>query len=288
MNTDQSRDLIRKTTDIKSGLSSLEVQKRIENNQINKVNDPIDESYLKIIFRNTFTFFNVLLVSIAVLFMVVVGPSAIGNIMFLIIMVANILIGTIQEFKSKRKISKLKLITSPKVIVIRNSEEHQILATEVVLDDIIKLGNGDQIPADCTLLEGYIETNESMLTGESDPIKKHEGAFLYGGSFVSSGSCYAIVDKVGSDTYISSIESKAKKFDRPKSKLVTSIMGIIKKLTIVIIPLGVLTFWHTLISTKSNWADAILAGGTTMVGMIPAGMVLLSSVAMAAGVLKTC
>jgi len=275
----------RKIPNINTGLSSVDVDQRIKRGEVNKINQKNENSYIKIIFRNIFTFFNLLLVSIAALFMIVIGPSAIGNISFLLVMITNILISTIQECKSKKTISKLKLITIPKTTVIRNSSEEVITPEDIVLDDIVKLTSGDQIPADCTVINGYIEVNESMLTGESDSIKKHEGAFLYGGSFVTSGSCYAVVDKVGNDTYMSSIENKAKKFNRPKSKLISSIMGIIKKLTFIIIPLGLLTFWHTYI-LNNDVKSAITAGGTTMVGMIPAGMVLLSSVAMAAGVVK--
>lgn len=285
INTVEESKSLRVKPNIKTGLSSREVEQKISNGQSNRIKVKDDNSYFKIIFRNTFTFFNILLVSIAALFVCFIGVTAIGNLSFLIIMIVNILIGTIQECKSKHTVSKLKLMTSPKVTVVRNSEEIQILNDDIVLDDIVKLSTGDQIPADCTVIDGYIEVNESMLTGESNSIKKNVNSFLYGGSFVSAGSCYAVVDRVGDNTYIASIEKKAKKFEKPKSKLINAITGIIKKLTIVIIPLGLLTFWHSFISSDQI-KDGILAGGTTIVGMIPAGMVLLSSVAMAAGVLK--
>ena len=286
---------IRYKPDFRQGLSIEEVTKQKENGSQNITKDETSKSYGKIIIGNLFTFFNILMFSIAALFFIAKGLVAITNVFFLIIILANILIGTIQECKSKRIIEKLKLINNGKITVIREGKEFELLPYEIVLDDIIKLKIGDQIPADCIVLNGHIETNESLLTGESDAIKKDVGDFLYGGSFVVSGDCYARVDKVAYDTYIYSIESKAKNFVPPKSKLMSAITGIIKILTPIVIILGILTFWVSLQNNFAsngevlNWeivSDAIISGGSSMVGMVPCGMILLASVAMATGVIK--
>lgn len=281
--------------DYKVGLSSEDVAAQFTNGNQNVTKDETSKTYTQIILGNIFTFFNFLMFGIAILFFIAKGMAAITNVFFLIIITANILIGTIQECKSKRVIEKLKLINNGKIIVIRDGKEQEVLPSELVLDDIIKLRIGDQVPADCIVIEGHIETNEALLTGESDAIKKESGSGLYGGSFVVSGDCYARIDKVGYDTYIYSIESKAKNFIPPKSKLMSAITGIIKILTPMVIILGVLTFWVSLQNSYNanggvlTWdivSDAILSGGSSMVGMIPCGMILLASVAMATGVMK--
>lgn len=281
--------------DFRQGLSIEEVAKQKENGAQNITKDETSKSYGKIIIGNLFTFFNMLMFGIAALFFIAKGLAAITNVFFLIIILANTLIGTIQECKSKRIIEKLKLMNNGKITTIREGQESEILPSEIVLDDIIKLKIGDQIPADCILLNGHIETNESLLTGESDAIKKDVGDLLYGGSFVVSGDCYARVDKVAYDTYIYSIESKAKNFVPPKSKLMSAITGIIKILTPIVIILGILTFWVSLqnhfvsngeVLTWDLISSAIISGGSSMVGMVPCGMILLASVAMATGVIK--
>lgn len=273
--------------DLINGLSQKEVQKQKEKGNTNYVKNDSVKPYWKIIFENVFTFFNVLMFSIALLFIFGVGITAIGNISFILIVIINILIGTIQECRAKRMVQKLKLMTTAKVSVIRDGKEIEILPEEIVLGDLIKLKAGEQIPADCVILSGFIEANEALLTGESDAIKKNINDFLYAGSFVSSGSCLCYANKVGENTYIAGVENKTKEFKKPKSKLMNEITGIIRKMTYIVIPLGLLTFWNALIATRGeNISNAISKGGTAMVGMIPSGMMLLSSVAMATGVIK--
>lgn len=278
-------EIVRRKPEYVEGLSNDEVELRYKNKLVNKKEDVSTKSYLQIVLGNIFTFFNFLMFGIAAVYIFFVGPSAIGNLSFLLIMTCNLLIGTIQECKAKHTINKLKLLNNSKITVIRDSKEVDIDQENIVLDDIIKFKPGDQIPVDCYVVYGNIETNEALLTGESDPIKKSINSLLYSGSFVVSGDCYAIADKIGNNTYIHSIESKAKGFNKPKSELLVSINSIIKKLTCVVIPLGLLTFWQALIS-NAEFKKAIISGGTAMVGMVPCGMVLLSSVAMAAGVMK--
>jgi len=273
-------------TDISTGLNFIQIENRKLAGLSNKKKDPTSKSYFRIIFDNTFTFFNALLVSIAILYVIFIGASAIGNLSFILVATVNLLIGCVQECKAKHTIEKLKLVNASKAIVLREGNEIEIAQDDILLGDIIKLKAGDQIPVDCKIVKGMIEANESLLTGESDAIKKEIDSVLYAGSFVISGDCYALVTAVADKTYVYSIESKAKGFEAPKSELMKSISGIIKKLTCVVIPLGLLTFWNTLLNTNGKLSDAVNKGGTAMVGMIPPGMVLLASVAMAAGVIK--
>lgn len=274
------------------GLSDDEVNYQKEHGQVNVSVDYNSKSYLRIIWDNVFTFFNILELSIFILF--VLSGYWLSSFFF-VVPFLNTIMGTAQECKAKRTISKLKLITMPKIKLVRNSIQSLYDPKEIVRDDILHLYTGDQIPVDCYLVNGNIETNEALLTGESLPIKKNKNDFLYGGSFVVSGECYAIADKVGNNTYIASIEGKAKGFKKPKSKLITSIMNIIKKLAIIIIPLSILTFWNAWVNGSigkygwiipANFGGPIEIAGSSAIGMIPSGMILLSSLAMAVAVIK--
>lgn len=302
--------------DLNTGLLPNEIEIRKANGDVNNAESETGKTYLQIILGNVFTFFNLLMFAIALLFIMFVGLKSIGNMSFIVIVTVNILIGTIQECKSKRTIEKARLMTMGKNTVKRNGKEVEVFPNEILLDDIVILKAGDQIPADCIIREGRGEINESLLTGESTPVKKKEDDELFAGSFVISGYCIAQVMKIGKDTYIYSIESKAKDFKKPKSKLMTSITSLIKKLTYIVIPLGLITFWTALIANAIPYhaylanikagmdpaeaaalangiinvrelvSASITTGGAAMIGMIPAGMILLASVAMATGVMK--
>ena len=269
--------------DIHYGLTKEQLLER--ENDKNIVEKKTGKSYGQIIFGNFFTFFNMLMITIAVLFLVLIGPSTIGNMGFMVILIINLLIGTIQECKSKRIIEKLKLTTESKIKVLREGIEKEIDAKDIVVDDILFLQIGAQIPVDCIIMEGAVDVNEALLTGESVAVKKKTGDELFAGAFIISGACTARADKIGNNTYIQSIESKAKGFKKPKSKLMESISRIIKFLTIIVVPIGILIFWNTLIHGEEP-TKALLAGGTSIIGMIPCGMMLLSSLAMATGVIK--
>ena len=280
----------RYTPDIKFGLSDLEVENRIKAGLINKSNIKTGKTYLQIILSNIINFFNLLMTGIAVLFIIFFGINAIGNISYMFILIANTLIGIIQECKAKHTVDKLKLLNTDKITVIRNCGETKILPDKIVADDIIFLKAGDQIPADCILLSGNISTNESLLTGETHSIKKHINDKLYAGSSIANGSCYCIAENVGDKTYISSLESKTKVLTKVKSYLTEEINKIIHKLTAVVIPIGILTFWNILMNSnstiKESLPNAVSKAGSTIVGMLPCGMLLLASVAMATGVMK--
>jgi len=290
---------------IETGLDKETVNSRIENGLVNVAKNPTRKSYTQIVLSNVFTFFNILMFAVAAILLAVVGPKVFTNLLFLGIIVCNLLIGTIQEIKSKKMIEKLKLLSGSKSIVRRDGELIPILPSQIVLDDVVCLSPGDQIPVDGVLLGlETIEVNESLLTGESVPVKKHKGDMLYAGSFIVSGSNYIKADKIGNDTYIQSIENKAKLAKQPKSKLMIAIKKIIKTMAFIAIPLALVVllneFLHNVNRVSEEfplfprfWGDdqsavtnAVFFGGTTIAYMIPCGMALLASVAMATGVVK--
>ncbi len=286
-----------------TGLSSEEVSYMESHKKFNIASNPTNKSYSKIILGNIFTGFNILMFVIAIILLLIVGPKVITNLMFLIIIVGNIIIGTIQECKSKHTIEKLKLLSDNKVVVRRSGEDIAISAQQIVLDDVLVLSPGDQIPADCIILEeGVVEVNESLLTGESVPVKKNKGNRLFAGSFIVSGVATVHADKIANDTYISSIENKAKLSKQPKSRLMMAIYKVIGVMSCIAIPLAIIVFINEFIAGVINnvsmplfptyWgeenviSDAVFYGGTTITYMIPCGMALLASIAMATGVVK--
>ena len=290
--------------DFNQGLNEEQVNYMRENGRTNVSSNPTNKTYTQIIIGNVFTFFNVLMIIIAGLLLLVVGPKVITNLMFLVIITFNILIGTIQECKSKKTIEKLKLLNDSKNVVRRNGVDTPIHPNDIVLDDVIILSPGDQIPADAEILEEeIIEVNESLLTGESVPVKKSKGEMVYAGSFVVSGTIAVQAKMVGNDTYLKSIEKKAKTTKQPRSRLMVGINRIIRSLALTAIPLAIIVFLNEfLMNSRYNtaglsffpdkWGDdslltnAVFYGGTTITYMIPFGMALLASVAMATGVVK--
>ena len=289
---------------IQDGLKADEIEYMKSVGKVNIAKSPTNKSYGRIIFDNVFTFFNILMFAIAGLLLLIVGPQVVTNLMFLGIILCNLLIGTIQECKSKHTIEKLKLMNDSKVKVRRNGKEEYILPSEIVLDDIVILSPGDQIPTDSLILEETIlEVNESLLTGESVPVKKSKGEMVFAGSFVVSGSLAVRADKVGNDTYIQSIENKAKVSKSPKSRLMIAIRKIIRNMSLIAIPLAIVVLVNEMIHTINNntdnlnlfpsfWGEdtifsrATFYSGVTIAYMIPCGMALLASVAMATGVVR--
>lgn len=300
----KNEDIKRFNPTAESGLDSASVAYMQSVGKVNIAKSPTNKSYTKIVLGNIFTFFNILMFAIAGLLLLLVGPKVVTNLMFLGIIVCNLLIGTIQECKSKHTIEKLKLLNDSKIKVRRDGKEVELLPTEIVLDDVVILTAGDQIPADCIVLdEQILEVNESLLTGESVPVKKTKGDTVFAGSFVVAGSLAVRVDKVGNDTYISSIENKAKVSKQPKSRLMIAISKIIRNMTLIAIPLAVfvaiyefvygllnntegLSILPTTWGQKTIFSEATFYSGVTIAYMIPCGMALLASVAMATGVVK--
>ncbi len=274
------KDIKRVEADISTGLTSNQVKERIEANLVNTTQVKTTKSYFSIIVKNLFTFFNILCFGIAIVLMCV---GSWPNIGFIFIFLANLLIGLFQEIKAKRTVDKIALIKVPQVEVVRDSKTITIPTEQVVVDDIIYFEIGKQICADCTVLDGEANVNESLLTGESVAVKKQKGDKVLAGSFVVSGKCVCRVDKVGADCYSSTLVSTAKKYKNPQSDLLKTLSLIIKSISFIIIPLGVLTFID---GYQGDIVNSIVRTAGSVIGMIPAGMFLLTSTALAVGVIK--
>lgn len=283
-------DLERFNPNPEDGLNDEQVNLRIQQGMKNVDNIKSGKSGWQIIYTNVFTFFNMLLLALGIMLFVF---GLYTQAIFLLMAIANTTIGIVQEFKAKHTLAKLRLVTTSNVEAIRNGKSVVISTTELVLDDVYKLKNGDQIPTDSIVLDGVIEVNESLLTGESLSIKKTKGDKIYAGSFLVSGSAIVKAEFVGNYNYIAGIQAKAKELNKPKSELVTALNKVIKIIGIIIIPLGGATFLTQWINaTKTGLTDyweiartAFSSTAGSMVGMIPSGMYLLTSVALANSVL---
>lgn len=274
--------------DYQVGLTADQVQERIEKGHTNAAPNTNVKTIRSILFENIFTFFNLLCFTIAVALIVidVIYAQSWSNVMFMLIILVNIVIGIVQEIRAKLTIEKLSLLTAPMVKVVRDKVEENIAVEDVVLDDIVVLSTGKQIVADCIIVEGNIEVNESVLTGESLPIKKKVGDTILAGSFVVAGKCHARVDKVGVNNYIQQLSQSAKKYRKPKSELFSSLKLIIKVIGILIIPITVLMYINSVMQPNTEPWEALLTTAGSTIGMIPAGMFLLCSAALTVSVIK--
>ena len=276
-------ELERYSPSAEQGLDAEQVKEREEHKLYNKVKQQGGKSYLRIIFENTFTFFNAVWI---VIFAALIAVHSYSDLLFIVVIFLNTLISIIQECKAKSIVEKLSLVTAPKIQVIRAGKNLEITADKLVLDDVVILQIGESIPADCKILDGKIEVNESLLTGESDGVKKNVGDNLFAGSFIISGSCVARVDKIGNDSYIQSLAKEAKRFKSPNSNLNKDLKTIIKYIGIGIIPVGVLMFIINYFSYNKSIVYAVTKTCGALTGMIPAGMFLLVTIALAVGVVK--
>ena len=282
----QQPDMSRATRyspDLKTGLSSEQVEQRRADFLVNETNAKYTKSYKSIILGNLCTFFNLLCIVVAALLMSV---KAYSDCLFLIIILANITLGIIQEIKAKKTIEKLSLLTSPTANVIRDGLSLEVPVKDIVLDDVIQLSIGKQVPTDCILAEGTAEVNESLLTGESVSVKKNAGDLLYAGSFISSGSCKVRAEKVGRDNYIETLTAQAKKYKKPRSELLNSLRLIITVIGVLIIPVATGMAITNYKVTDGDIVKTIVKTATVIVGMIPAGMFLLTTMALAVGVIR--
>lgn len=235
--TSRIRDAVRYNPEPQIGLSEQQLEERIASNLVNNTQKSYSKTYRQIFISNIFTFFNLLCIIIAVALIIV---QSYGDLFFMVVFLTNLVVGIFQEIRAKKTIDKLTIVTAPTATVRRNGLTKEIAAEELVLDDIMLLKNGKQICVDAIIVEGSIEVNEALLTGESVPVKKKYGDTLYAGSFVSSGSCIARVDKIGRDCYIQKLQSKAKRYRKPRSELLKSLKTIITVIGIIIVPLGTL------------------------------------------------
>ncbi len=277
-------DVERFSPTTESGLSSEQVSCRIQQGLINHVNKKYSKSYLSIFIGNICTFFNLLGVIVAVA-LVSIGAN-ISDYFFVLIYTANIGIGIIQEIRAKKCMDKLSIMSGKTVKVIRNGEVIEILPKDIVLDDVIHLGIGSQIPSDGIILSGEIEVNESLLTGESVPVKKKTGKEVFAGSFIVSGTCYVQATKVGKENYVEKLSAKAKKYKKPHSELIGSIHLFIKIIACIIVPIAVALMLKSMLLIGDPYDKAVEGTAQIVIGMIPSGMFLLTSLALAVGVIK--
>lgn len=275
----------------KDGLSSLEVQERINNNLINYNDSPPTKTVKQIVKSNFFTYFNFLnlFLGLAIMFAGIFGGEfwdALKNCTFMGVIIFNSIISIIQEVISKKTIDRLSVLASSKVETIRNGEEISLGIDELVLDDVVKLNLGNQVVTDSVILKGSVEVNESFLTGEVDPIFKKEGDTILSGSFIVSGSCYARVDHIGKDNYISKISSEAKYNKKVNSVIMNSFEKIIKVLSVIIVPVGIFLLINQLRVTNNDITASIFSTVAALIGMIPEGLLLLTSSVMAVAVIR--
>lgn len=263
-----------------TGLTNEQVNQRIEEGQVNVNENPNTRTYKQIIRENTLTFFNFLNIVLLVLVLLV---GSYKNSMFVFIIIINTVIGILQEIRAKKTIDKLAILAQSKVSVLREGEVSSISTEELVLDDCILLKTGDQVPADARVLDGNLEVNESLLTGEADNLAKKTGDELFSGSFVTSGEAYCQVIHVGKDNYAAQITSEAKEFKRHNSELRNSLNAILKVISIIIVPLGLLLFYKQYYLVGDSIKDAVVSTVAAVLGMIPEGLVLLTSVALTLG-----
>ena len=202
------------------------------------------------------------------------------------VIVANTAIAIIQELRAKIAVEKLSIVTTPLVKTVRDGKVVEIQADKLVLDDIIILSSGNHIPADCVIVEGNVEVNESLLTGESNSIEKTVSSQILSGSFIVSGQCYAKVEKVGKDNYVYQMAKKAKEFKAPQSNLFKDLNRLIKYIGIALVPIGVLTFLKEYSLHPADIQEQVTRTSGALVGMIPAGMFLLITISLAVGVIK--
>lgn len=265
------------------GLTASEVTQRINDGRINTIDNHITKSYKQIFLNNTLTFFNILN---AALLALVIFVGSYKNTLFILIIIINTIAGIYQEIKAKRTLDKLSILTASHVEVIRDNELKEIEIDQSVLDDYLVLTAGAQIPADSILIDGHMETNESLLTGEADPVLKQNGDELFSGSFITSGKGICKVIHVGDDNYMNSITKEAKKLKKQNSELNRCINKILKYVSIVILPIGGLLFLKQFFYGNQTFADSIVSTVAAVLGMIPEGLVLLTSVALTLSILR--
>lgn len=302
-NQKEEVEIVRFLPDKNFGLTETQVASRNEQGLKNSAPKKFSKTYGSIFFGNIFTFFNFLCVFAAVALALAHAP--VSQFTFVLIFSCNIVVAIVQEIRAKVKIDKLSILSAPTAKVLRGGKKKEIPVDEIVLDDVLFLSSGQQIPADCVMLDGAGDVNEALLTGESVPIKKAEGDALLAGSFVTGGHLTARVDKIGADTYINRLTARAKKYKRPNSEIINSIYLFIKLIGLMIVPVAVCMFFTNLKAEGIEWADIEARGGfmqillstgtfdsviqktfSVVIGMIPSGLLLLTTVALSVGMIR--
>ena len=266
------------------GLTSEEVRERIDNGQTNHTDISTQKTVGQIVKSNLLTYFNLIFLILTVLLCIV---GSFRNLTFLPVIIGNTVIGIFQELRAKKTLDKMSMLNAPHSIVVRDGEQQQIQSEELVKDDIIILSAGNQICADATVLSGSISVNEALLTGESDEIKKKSGDGLMSGSFVVSGQCYAKLDKVGNESYISKLTAQAKAMgDGEQSEMIRYINKLVKWVGIIIIPVGIILFCQAYIMNGETFKKSVVSMVAAVLGMIPEGLYLLTTVALALSTIR--
>ena len=265
------------------GLSTKEVEELTAQGKVNVSDNNNLKSNWQIIKDNVFTLFNLYNLIIAIALLLV---GAYTNTFFFLIITINVLIGIIQEIHGKNLVKKLSILTASKTTVIRDGKAQEIEIERVVLGDTILLKQGDQIPSDSYVIDGEIEVNEALLTGESDLILKGQEDKLLSGSYVVSGKCYAVVEKVGEDNFANQIISATKKHKDNNSELINSMKKVTKFTSFVIIPVGVILFIQAYFIRETVLPESVIATAAALLGMLPKGLVLLITIALESGVIK--
>jgi cation-transporting ATPase E len=282
-------------TNPRVGLDATQVELRKKQKLTNKSTIKTGKSYFMIIVTNLFTFFNMLCLGVFFALLILVGNFS--QVLFMVIISANIIIGIVQEIRAKRTMDKISLMTAPITIVTRDGVAHEIPTEKVVLDDILTFNLGKQICTDSIIVEGDVDVNESLLTGESDAVKKGVGDLLLAGSFVVAGSCIARAERVGNMNYTSSLAKKAKALKKPQSEILRTLKIVIYSIGVVILPLAIFTFLKLFLWSSipldpvtglpvDPFIHSVSGTGGSIIGMIPAGMFLLTSLALFVGILK--
>lgn len=276
-------DIQRWNPDYQQGLDAGQVETRKRQGLQNIQPDHMTKTIWQIIRDNLFTLFNAFNFAVAICLLLV---GAYRDLMYLVVIVANIVIGIIQEIRSKKMVEKLSIISAPKALIVRQGEEREVAVEELVLDDICILQAGRQVCADCKVVYGQIEVNEALLTGESDSILKKPGDTLLSGSFVVSGKSWCQVCHVGTDNYAAQITQEAKKHKKFHSGLMDALNKVVKFTSMFIIPIGVLLFLKSYFLSDLPLDEAVSSTSAALLGMLPKGLVLLTSVSLAVGVIK--
>ncbi|MDD6211800.1 MAG: cation-translocating P-type ATPase [Clostridiales bacterium] len=270
--------------DPEEGLRESDVQERLDAGWNNAPVDSATQTVGEIIRSNTFTYFNLIFAILAVLLAVV---GSFRDMTFLGVIFCNTLIGILQEIRSKKVLDELNFLNAARAKVIRDGQLEEILVEDLVIDDIIELKAGSQIPADAQVVSGSVQVNEALLTGESDEITKREGHKLLSGSFVVSGECRAVLTQVGEDSYISklTLEATTRKGGE-QSEMIRSLDKLVKIVGVIIIPIGMLLFYQQFFVVHASFRESITSMVAAVIGMIPEGLYLTASIAMAVSAMR--
>ena len=266
-----------------TGLTSAEAEKKAASGLSNRMSSTGEKTIPQILFSHVFTLFNLLNFALGLCLLLV---GSYRNMLFLFVIIANILIGALQEYRAQKTIAALKLLNAPSVHVLRDGQEKTVSSDEAVRGDLVILRGGDQVVADAVVIDGYGAAMESLLTGESNAVHKEVNSWLYSGSYIVEGRMTAQLVYVGDESYAGRLTAEAKKDARPESRLMVDLKKLIRFDSMILVPLGILLFLKQFLLNRVPVTEAVPSSVAAMIGMIPEGLILLTSVAMAVGVVK--